>query len=122
MTERNPFLKRAAQQGDNGHGDSSEKRVAKSLGARLTPNSGAMRGAKGDAQLERNRSYLVECKSTVKDRLPVELGWLVKITHEALSTGKVPILTVSFVMPDGKARPQGDWVMMPKHYFDELSE
>lgn len=118
----NPFMKRAAKRGDNAHGDLSEKRVAKSLGARLQPNSGAMRGAKSDATLARNRKYRIECKSTIKNAMPVELGWLVKITTESLMSGEVPLLTISFVGPDGKVRKHGDWVMMPKNYFDELSE
>ncbi|QIN95221.1 hypothetical protein DLP3_058 [Stenotrophomonas phage vB_SmaS_DLP_3] len=120
--ENNPLMKRLAKHSGTAHGDTSERRVAKSLGARLQPNSGAMRGAKGDATLSRNRKFRVECKSTVKNALPIELAWLVKIHHEALTGGEVPILTVSFVTPDGKSRPPGDWVMMPKTYFDELTE
>lgn len=118
----NPLFKRARKRGDNGHGDSSEKRVIKSMGGRLNPSSGAMRGAKSDGQVHKRKSYRVECKSTVKPTLPVELGWLVKIATEALAQGQEPILTVSFVQPDGKAKNHGDWVMMPKYLFDELSE
>lgn len=117
----NPLFKRAAKRGDNGHGDLSEKRVVKSLGGRAQPNSGAMRGAKGDARLERRHKYRIECKSTTKPTMAVELGWLVKITEEALPHGEVPTLTISFVTPEGKARKNGDWVMVPKNYFDELS-
>ena len=92
------------------------------MGGRLNPSSGAMRGAKSDGQVHKKKSYRVECKSTVKATLPVELGWLVKIATEALAQGQEPILTVSFVQPDGKPKHHGDWVMMPKYLFDELSE
>jgi hypothetical protein len=115
----NPYLKRLEKSGSSGHGKKSEKRVAKSLAARLTPASGALRGAKGDFKTE---VYLCEAKSTVKTSLPIELAWMVKISVEALNTGRVPAVALSFVTPDGSAKAYGDWVAIPKHEFQRLTE
>lgn len=118
----NPYAKRLRQRGSNGHGKLSEKRVAKSLKAQLTPNSGALTGAKGDARQATKRlgKVLLECKSTIHGTMSLDLGWLVKIATEALQQGATPALTVSFVNPDGKAKHHGDWVMIPKYTYQEL--
>lgn len=115
-----PFLKRMAQKGTTGHGRISEKRVAKSLAAMLTPNSGALASAKGDMKRGKKKPYVVEAKSTVHTTLSIDLGWLVKIAVEALSLGKTPALTISFVTPEGKAKPRGEWVLIPLYDFREL--
>lgn len=122
MTD-NPYLKRAAARLTGDSGRSSEKRVAKKLGARLQPASGAMAHSKGDMKVARKLKFLVEAKSTTGDTLKLDLGWLMKITSEALKEGAKPALTVSFVMPDGKLRGlKEDWVCIPRHVFDELTE
>jgi hypothetical protein len=116
----NPFLKRLAKQGQTGHGNISEKRVAKQLGAQQTPGSGAFRGHKGDARLKtESRKFLIESKATKAATMSLDLGWLVKIATEAKNTGATPVLTVSFVNPDGTAKPNGDWIMMPSRDFKE---
>lgn len=119
----NPFLDRQAKAAKNSHGKASEKRIAKTVGGRLTPASGAMRGAKADS---RNFGPLgkeiIESKSTVNLTLPLDLGWLVKVAHEARGAGARPLLTLSFVTPEGKARPSGDWVAMPMADYQELIE
>lgn len=117
----NPFLRRVAAKGSSGHGSRSERRVAKSLSARLTPASGAMRGAKADMRISAKTKWLVEAKSTTGKTLSVELAWLVKVLTEALSAGSRPALTVSFVNPDGSKRAC-DWVMLPLADFQELTE
>jgi len=81
----NPYLNRLANAGKNAHGKKSEKRVAKSMGAKLHPNSGAMRGAKSDASMPKFR---LEMKSSTTQTLPIEMAWLVKITQEALAMGR----------------------------------
>jgi hypothetical protein len=118
--EDSPFMKRAKARGTNGHGKESEKRIAKASGARLTPNSGATRGSKGDM---RKGDFLIESKSTIHGSISIDQGWLVKINHEALCCGLKPALTVSFVLPDGKPQPgTSEWVMVPRRVFDELTE
>jgi hypothetical protein len=118
--EDSPFMKRAAKNGTNGHGKASEKRLAKSMGAKLTPNSGAMRSSKGDMK---KGNFLIESKSTIHLSMSVEQAWLTKINNEAMNCGKMPALTVSFVTSDGKPRPgTNEWVMVPKSVFLELTE
>lgn len=105
----------------DGHGRKSEKRVASSLGARLHPASGAMQGAKSDAS---KGKYRMEMKSTICKSVFVEMGWLTKITKEALSHGQVAIVVVSFVDLQGKPvmKENAEWVMMPKAVFQELTD
>ena len=117
----NPFMNRAAKRSSTDHGRVSEKRVATSLAARLTPASGAMRGAKSDMKKKvGDRKFQIESKATKTATLAVDLGWLVKVTEEAQATGSIPALTMSFVGEDGKSRPKGDWVALPIWAFQEL--
>lgn len=58
-----------------------EKRVAKELGGRVTPASGALWGAKGDV---RSEYFLVECKVTSKSSYPLKDTIWDKIAKEAL--------------------------------------
>lgn len=103
------------------HGRKSEKRVATSLAARLTPASGAMRGAKSDMKKKAgDRKFQIESKATKNATLGVDLGWLVKVTEEAQATGSIPALTMSFVDEHGKSKPKGDWVAIPMWAFQEL--
>lgn len=120
---RNPFLARIDKAPKNSHGKTSEKRLATKLGARLTPASGAMVGAKGDFRKKvGSTSFQMEAKSTVNQVLALEYGWLVKAQQEALASGATPALTVSFVTPEGKPRRSGEWVAIPLEYFHELME
>ena len=118
---RNPYLDRLAAAGTNAHGKKSEKKVAKKMGARLHPNSGAMVGAKSDASI---RDFRLEMKSTVTQAMLLEMAWLVKIAHEALDHGKTPAVVLSFVDPQGKARMRqyAEWVVLPLSAFQELTE
>lgn len=119
----NPYLKRAAQRGTSGHGRISERKQAKALGAKLTPASGAIRGFKGDMKRQAgDTKFLIEAKSTIHATMSVELGWLVKISEEALAKRSVPALSMTFVTPEGNAKPMGDWVAVPATYFAELLE
>lgn len=119
-----PFMKRQAKAGTTGHGKASEKRLSKSLNARLTPASGAMTGAKGDMKLKTDKAkVLLEAKSTIHNSITVDLAWLIKINHEAMGSGSMPALSVSFVTPEGKPKPgTTEWVMVPKAVFEELIE
>lgn len=96
----------------------SEKRLSKSLGARLRPASGAMASAKGDMALDKN--WLIESKSTINASISIEYAWLGKISQEALLEARWPALTVSFVDRQGRALNFGDWVLVPRQVWDEL--
>jgi len=120
----NPYLKRAERQTKTAHGNKSEVRVGKSLGARMQPGSGNMAGAKSDARLRAKYKFRIECKSTVNKTMALEAAWLTKISYEASATGEIPALTVSFVDPQGKLRLERDseWVAIPMWAFQQLIE
>src|ERR1041385_9356157 len=101
MLSDNPYIKRVNAQTKTSHGRLSETRIAKKLGARLQPNSGAMRGAKSDAILKR-ANFRLEMKSTTHLTLPLQLAWLSKISTEALSHSQRPGVVISFVDRQGR--------------------
>jgi hypothetical protein len=115
----NPFLDRIAQRGTSGHGRASENRVAKALGARLQPNSGAVPGFKSDATMG---NFRLEMKSTVNKCLDFDMAWLAKITKEAETKNQVPAVVFSFVTPEGEPRQKknSEWIAMPLWKFKEL--
>lgn len=120
---RNPFLDRQAARADNDHGSTSEKRVAKAMGSRLTPASGALARFKSDATMAKaGRKYQIESKSTDKAFMRLDLEWLAKVAREAMEKKSTPVLTLSFVRADGKSLPCGDWAMMPLSDFNDLTE
>lgn len=113
----NPFLTRVENRGKSSHGKASEKKIAKSIGARLTPASGACASAKGDMQLG---EFLLEAKSTIHNSITLDRDFFIKIAHEAKYKGKNPALTVSFVTGDGSAKCDGEWVCIPMNLFSML--
>ena len=64
-----------------------EKAVAKVIGGKQTPNSGATPWAKGDVISD---EWLIECKTTTspKESFSVKRAWLEKNREEAFSVGK----------------------------------
>jgi hypothetical protein len=115
----NPYLNRLETRGKSSHGKASEKKLAKSLSARLTPASGATDSSKGDM---RAGDFLIESKSTIHASISLERDFFLKIAHEAQFAGKVPALSVSFVTGDGSPKKNGEWVCIPMHLFKELTE
>lgn len=91
-------------------GRKSEKKLTKKLGGRETPASGAMQGAKGDIDLD---TVLMEAKSTLNASFSIKHEHLSKIAREARRADKSPALSVSFVNQEGKAHPDGEWVLVP---------
>ena len=112
-----PYLRRRVQHKIGKSGRKSEVRVAKEMGGRVRPASGAMEGAKGDVDLG---NVLLEAKSTVHASISIKHDWLIKISREARSEGKTPALSVSFVDPNGKDVKDGDWVLIPAYKFREI--
>lgn len=109
------LLKRS--QNNQNHGQKSETKTAKRLGAKQVAGSGAMQGNKGDLHLD---DHLVECKSTVKSSFAVKLDVLRKITKEAREASKTPALHVSFVHESGEPVKDGTWVMMREIDYQNL--
>lgn len=114
----NPYLKRQATHAIGKAGRASEKRLAKSLGGRARPGSGAMDGAKGDIEIG---EFLLEAKSTTGKSMSISFEWLAKIGREARREGKTPALAIAFVTEDGRSVTDGEWVLVPMHLFKELS-
>jgi hypothetical protein len=114
-----PYLKRQAARPVGAAGVRSERRLAKQLGARLQPASGARAGAKGDAQLA---AVLLEVKSTVAASMVLKLDWLAKITREARAVHCTPVLAVNFTLADGRPVADGQWVLMPLSRWQELTD
>jgi hypothetical protein len=98
-------------------GRKSETSLAKRLGAKLTPASGAAT-AKGDMVLG---DVLLEAKSTSAESLGLKRDWLLKIGHEAMMTGRVPALAITFTDKAGTAIRDGSWVLIPEEAFKRLS-
>lgn len=115
MRPPNPYLARLASRGKGHAGRKSEKKVAKSVGAKLRPGSGSIVGAKGDmVKHSQEQKWLLEAKSTVASSIRLELDWLRKISSEALETNAAPMLTLSFTNGDGSPVEGGEWVAIPK--------
>lgn len=63
---------------------------------------------------------LVEAKSTTADSIRLELSWLLKVSHEALMEGRVPVLTLTFTDEKGRPIRDGAWVLVPEASVREL--
>lgn len=115
MTD-NPYLRRKARNAIGQSGRASEKRLARRLGGKGRPASGALPGAKGDIELE---TVLLEAKSTTGKSMSLQRDWLLKIAHEARSEHKTPALSISFVTPDGNPILDGQWVAVPMSVWQD---
>ena len=97
-------------------GRAAEKAFAAKLGMKLMPASGAA-SSKGDMSSER---FLLEAKSTIKDKYPVAIQTLIKIHSEAIMAGKLPALAILFTDKHGKAVNQGEWVAVPRWVWEQM--
>lgn len=105
------------------HGKVSEQRIGKGLQALMRPASGALDGCKGDmvVNVSANLSLLIEAKSTVNHSISLKKEWMDKIRNEAVSEGKCPLITLSFVNKfGGKQDNNSDWVAMPEYVLKAL--
>jgi hypothetical protein len=92
-----------------------EKRVAKKLGGKVQKGSGALVFHKGDVK---TTELLTECKRTEQETIRVDKKWLIKISREAMGSGRVPALSLEF-----NAMPpliEKDWVAVPAPFLKEL--
>lgn len=94
--------------------------VARALGGRVRPNSGATDFAKGDVI---SPAYLVEAKTTQRKSFPLTHQVLCKIEQEAFAAGKCPVLVVSFetIKQNSQTAPQ-DWAIIPLSELTALLE
>lgn len=117
MRKANPYRPQSGPAVIGLAGRESERLLAKDLGGRLRPASGAMEGAKGDIVLP---DILVEAKSTTGKQIALKHHWLGKIAHEARNEGRRAALTISFVTGDGRPVADGEWVLIPLQRFKEI--
>lgn len=92
-----------------------EKRLAKILGGRRQPMSGALPGMKGDVK---TALLTVEAKQTAKKSIRITLEMLKKIEDESIGSASIPAIAIELL-----GRPVGyqqDWVMLPAHNLAEL--
>lgn len=68
-----------------------ENQVAKVIGGKTTPNSGARPYQKGDVSSSGEESWLIECKTTItpKQSFAIKKQWLETIKEEAFQAGKM---------------------------------
>lgn len=81
--------------------------------------------AKGDFTLKAGSfNFRGECKSTTGVSMALDSAWLAKISEESRADGSIPVLTLSFVRPDGQPRSKlnSEWAMIPLVFFKELTE
>lgn len=114
----NPYSRKGRDESSIGRsGMKSEARLAKRMNLYAQPASGAMQGAKSDLVGDQVR---IEAKSTTTNTLSVQYGWCVKITEEAVTTGRMPAVTLSFTDEQGRGKRYGEWVAIPLHKYQEL--
>jgi hypothetical protein len=95
--------------------NSHEKKLAKRLGGRTTPASGAKDAHKGDIKVG---EFLIDDKSTVNNSISITKDMLVKINREARESGKNPCLSISFHGDMGLAG--STWYLVPERVFREI--
>lgn len=67
-----------------------EETVAKAIGGKITPNSGATPWVKGDIYTDGSESFLIECKTKTKssDSISIKKEWIEKNRQEMAFMGK----------------------------------
>lgn len=92
-------------------GNKEEKRIAKKIGARQTPASGATKFMKGDMLKGTN---MIDAKSTNNLSFTVTVADLQKLESDAFMNGKNPVLLLNF--PKAKLATK-EWVLVPYDRF-----
>lgn len=82
------------------YSNKQEKKVAKEMGGKQTPNSGATHFVKGDVLTDQ---FLIECKTSTSEKQSFSIAkkWLEKNEEEAFAMGK-PYSALAFDYGDGK--------------------
>lgn len=93
-----------------------EKSVAKAIGGRITPNSGATPFRKGDVSDDK---WLIECKTCVKDQKSFSMKeeWFAKNTQEAIAMRKEYTAVVFSFGPD-----KPNYYCVDENTFQEMKE
>lgn len=89
-----------------------EKKLAKDIGAKRTPQSGAQDTSPSD-MIKGN--YIIESKSTQGKSLSVREDWLRTLKYSPMHLGKIPTLIIEFVK-------RGRYIIMAEEDFKKLTE
>ncbi len=89
-----------------------EKRLAKDIGARRTPMSGAIDTSPSD-MIKGN--YIIESKATKGKSISVKEEWLSSLKRSPMHLGKIPTLILEF---EGRRR----YVIMAEEDFNNLGD
>lgn len=95
-----------------------EKETAKRSRSTKVAGSGSQLGKPGDV---RGTKDLQELKATTKTDTRIKLEWLRKISHEALTQGRYPVVNMRFEKLEGSPAPM-DWVLIPAYIYEDLKE
>ena len=112
------FLERTEKKGTHSHrrAPKQERELAKRVGGRVTPASGA-KLEKGDVRL---RSIVrIEAKTTKNKSFSVSLDMVRKIEHAALGAGEVPIIVIEF--NNGLGKKLCEVCVCPTYVLDLLA-
>jgi hypothetical protein len=90
-----------------------EKKLAKKLGAKLTPNSGSLTHFKGDLF---TANELVDLKSTQKSQIVITVSMLQKLVDDAFTMGREPVLVLDFPNSDLVNK---QWILFPKSSLEK---
>ena len=93
-----------------------EREIAKRIGGRVTPASGAST-LKGDVRLK--RVVRIEAKTTQNRSFSVTLDMVRKIEEAALTHGELPIIVVEF--NDGNGRKLSEVAVCPIYVLQEIA-
>lgn len=115
-----PFLRRLGKRDSGHHGRVAEKKLAKRVGGREQPGSGALAGAKGDVKVEAKIDLLLENKATKGATFTMRQEVLHKVYQEALEQTRVPALSFQFTNDAGLSDKRDRWVCLPEHVFLQL--
>ena len=93
-----------------------EKALAKKLGARRQPNSGATPGAKGDVNTP---ELLLDSKQTIDKKITITAEMLGKISLEAQQINRYPGLVITL---QTHLQVCPEWIILPLDYHNSLME
>lgn len=88
-----------------------EKKLAKDLGAKRTPRSGADPTAPNDMVLGK---YVIESKSTKYESISLKKEWLSQVKESPINLGKIPTLVIEFTKTNDK------YVIMDEKDFKKI--
>lgn len=90
-----------------------ERTAAAHPGGKVTRGSGSSQTTSHKSDSAGDYFRAEDKQSTKHDTLSIDVSWLLKIKHEARTTGRKPMLTFGFA-PKGKRRTREDWAAFPQ--------